>query len=163
MLVTSSDDKRSDNGKKTVQTAVGSSAGPNPTADRIGRGISVFNVLATLVALGNGILTTVAAPPETLVVETWRTVGFVVFAGLWALLVRWPRSLPGVWEPILVHEVVVTVLYSSYGAVPDAPQAALIDLVVTVTTVASSVLCRGWPAWRGVAPSPVGSGVAARA
>ena len=107
--------------------------------------------------------TSVAAPPEDLVVETWRTLGFAVFAGLWALLAFWPRSLPGVWELVLLHKVVVTVFYFSYGDAPFALQTALIDLVVAVATIASYVLCRGWLAWRDVASSRLDSAVVARA
>ncbi|PRX96692.1 hypothetical protein [Allonocardiopsis opalescens] len=127
---------------------------PTRTQDRIGRGINVLNVLATLVALANGILIVLNAPDETLVVETWRTLGYVVFAGMWALLVFWPRSLPGVWELVLFHKIVVTILYFSYGDVPDAVQAGFIDLGVSVATVIAYVLCRGWTSWWHVAVVP---------
>lgn len=127
---------------------------PTRAADRIGRTLLVLCSAATLVALVQGITIVLAAPADQIVVETWRTLGYVVFAGMWALLAVWPRSLPGVWELLLFHKIVVTILYFSYGDALFARTAAFIDLSVSVLTVAALVLCRGWLSWRNVAPSP---------
>lgn len=138
----------------TTSTTSASTGAPTRRADRIGRGLSALNAVASLAAFANGVLLVLAAPDATLVVETWRTLGFLVFAGLWALLAIWPRSLPGVWELVLVHKVAVTVLFLSYGAAPDARATGLIDLGVVLTTLIAYALCRGWLSWRNVAAAP---------
>lgn len=41
--------------------------------------------------------------------------GFVVFAGLFALLAHRPHALPGVFELVIAHKAVMTVIAASSG------------------------------------------------
>lgn len=127
---------------------------PTRLPDRIGRGLLAFDVASTLFAFVAAVTTFSSIPADQLVTYTWRTVGYLVFAGLWALLAIWPRSLPGVWELTILHKAVVSVLFFAYGDAPEARTTALIDSTVCAATVAAYLLCRGWLAWRNVAAAP---------
>ncbi|MCE9651444.1 MAG: hypothetical protein K8R18_17630, partial [Parvibaculum sp.] len=92
--------------------------------------------------------------PERINVETWRSFGFLVFAGLYALLAFFPRRMPGVWELVVFHKVSVSVFLSFFGgASPDASVAGTTDTIILVdsilagTTLVSYVLAQGWRSW----------------
>jgi hypothetical protein len=60
--------------------------------------------LGALLAFVGAIGPAVSASPEAQVVEMWRMYGFLVFAGLFALLALRPRHYPGVWELVIFHK-----------------------------------------------------------
>jgi hypothetical protein len=129
-------------------TAVATAARPAPWADRIGRGIMALNAVAALLAFASGLMITAGVSDDRLISETWRTLAYIVFAGLWALLTVAPRSHRGLWELLLFHKGAITAYCFAMWHLPDAPITALVDLTVTVTTLIAYVLCRGWLAWR---------------
>ncbi|WP_049821335.1 hypothetical protein [Kineococcus radiotolerans] len=132
-------------------------------ADRVSRVVTSFNAFLTLIALGYGIYTMFQATPEDLIVNAWRTFGFLVFFSLWVLVTVWPRQVPGAWELIFVHKVAITVFALTLGNVPGARETALVDGWLVLSGVLAYVLCRGWSAWRPLsrgradAGNPVGS------
>jgi hypothetical protein len=137
--------------------------GPAPWADRTGRGLMIFAAIATLVAFADGIRIMLDVPDDRLLSEGWRTFGYLVFAGLMALLAAAPRRQPGLWELLLLHKIAVTVFAFSNADLPDAQTTGLIDLGLVVTTALAYVLCRGWSSWRTTTPEPAGGESAARA
>lgn len=119
-------------------------AGPSARADRTGRWLSAANVLFAFAALASGVLQMLDASDDDLIVETWRTFGFVVFAGLWAMVALWPRRTPGVWELLISHKAAMTIFAIFVIEVPTARVTALVDGFVVITTAGAYVLCRGW-------------------
>jgi hypothetical protein len=129
---------------------------PAPWADRIGRAVMALNAVATLVAFAGGIMIMISVSDDRVITEAWRTFAYIVFAGLWAILAVAPRRQWGLWELLLLQKGAITVYSFVMWHMPDAPSTALIDLTVTVTTLAAYVLCRGWQAWR--TPEPASGG-----
>ncbi|AOS62195.1 hypothetical protein TL08_06865 [Actinoalloteichus hymeniacidonis] len=106
--------------------------------------------VTTLLVFANGLLQWGDTPPDRLIVEGWRTFGFGVFAGLWAILARWPRRIPGLWELLLFHKLAVTTLgFLAWDATAEAQEVTAVDLALVVLTSVAYVLCRGWQPWRG--------------
>jgi hypothetical protein len=124
-------------------------APPRRGPDRVGRAIMALNAVAALAAFASGLVITAGVTDDRLISEMWRTLAYVVFAGIWTLLAVAPRRHPGLWELLLFHKGAVTVYsFAMWDRLADAPETALVDLVVTVTTAVAYVLCRGWRAWR---------------
>ncbi|WP_432542871.1 hypothetical protein [Kineococcus sp. SYSU DK002] len=131
-------------------------AAPNETspgqrsalADRVSRVVTSFNAFLTLIALGHGIYTMSQATADDLIVNAWRTFGFLIFFSLWVLVTVWPRQTPGAWELIFVHKVAITAFALTLGNAPGARETALVDGWLVLSGVLAYVLCRGWSAWR---------------
>ena len=68
---------------------------PGKLRDTTGRGAMILTALSTLVAFADGLGRMRAASDDRLWIEGWRTFGYVVFAGLFALLAARPRRSPG--------------------------------------------------------------------
>ncbi|MEU4519113.1 hypothetical protein AB0F52_10420 [Amycolatopsis sp. NPDC024027] len=133
----------------TVDTGVHATTdGPTALADRIGRGLLALCGVATLgaFALGIGIMATV--PPERLMSEAWRTFAYLVFAGLYAMLLAAPRRQRGPWELVFAHKIAITIFAVTAGDTPDAKATWPIDLALVVATGLAYALCRGWYGWR---------------
>lgn len=130
---------------------------PASWADRTGRILLAIDAIATLGAFAQGITRIVDAADEQLLTEAWRTLAYLVFAGMWALLAVAPRRQRGMWELILVHKIAFTLFAVVSIGKPEAAQSAVIDGFLVVTTVAAYVLCRGWHTWRpgALGPDPV--------
>ncbi|MDD7966014.1 hypothetical protein [Actinomycetospora lemnae] len=129
---------------------------PGRTADRVGRGLLVLDALAALAAFAGGLAAVATAPPDLLVVEGWRTFGYLVFVGLWTMLVLRPRGAPGVWELVFLHKIAMVVFALVVLDAPGAVTALGVDAVLIVTTAVAYVLTRGWLSWRGTrTPHPV--------
>jgi hypothetical protein len=122
--------------------------GPTTTADRIGRWLLALCGIATLGAFANGISIMATVAPERLMSEAWRTFAYLVFAGLFAMLTRSPRTQRGAWELVFVHKIAITVFAIAAGDTPDAKATWPIDLVLVLATGVAYVLCRGWYGWR---------------
>lgn len=116
-------------------------------ADRFGRGLMAFNALLTIGAVIYGVTMLLQASPDTLVVEAWRTFGFLVFLSLNLMVALWPRKIAGAWELILLHKIAVTVFAMAVGSANEAEATAWIDGWLVITTILAYVLCRGWLAW----------------
>lgn len=66
-------------------------------------------------------------------VETWRAVGFMTFAALFAWLAVRPYASLTVWLIVLGNKLALTIIGLSFGGdVPGALQAALWDGVLVV-------------------------------
>lgn len=138
-----------------------------PVRDRIGRAVLLLVTVSTLGAFVQGLFVLAAAAPDRVFVEGWRTFGYLVFAGLFALLAVRPRTSPLIWELVVVQKAAVTAVgylnITAFEAVPSAH----VDLALVVATVAAWILCRGWLSWRRAAtpsdvtppPARVSSGV----
>ncbi|WP_063813424.1 hypothetical protein [Herbidospora daliensis] len=121
---------------------------PAPWADRTGRVIMAVNAVATLAAFAGGLFITAEVADERVITEAWRTLAYIVFAGIWAILAVAPRRQWGLWELLLFQKGGITIYSFVMWHLPDAPRTAFIDLAVTVTTLIAYVLCRGWSSWR---------------
>lgn len=134
-----------------MTTATAAPAAVTPTssrADRAGRALMALNAVAALAAFASGLAITAGVTDDRLISEFWRTLAYLVFAGIWTVLAVAPRRHPGLWELLLLHKGAVTVFsFVMWDRLADAPETALVDLGVTVTTLAAYVLCRGWRAW----------------
>ncbi|MFS0701171.1 hypothetical protein AB6N24_14470 [Cellulomonas sp. 179-A 4D5 NHS] len=134
---------------RTTATALRTDVAPvGPRQDRIGRAIMALNAVAALAAFASGLVITAGVTDDRLLSEMWRTLAYLVFAGIWTVLAVSPRRHPGLWELLLLHKGAVTVFaFVMWDRLADAPETALVDLGVTVTTLVAYVLCRGWRAW----------------
>ncbi|MBD0740263.1 hypothetical protein BGM09_12775 [Streptomyces sp. CBMA29] len=128
--------------------------GPTTTADRIGRGLLALCGIATLVAFANGISIMTTVAPERLMSEAWRTFAYLVFVGLFAMLMVSPRTQRGPWELVFAHKIAITVFAIAAGDTPDAKATWPIDLVLVIATGLAYVLCRGWYGWRTTTLAP---------
>lgn len=114
------------------------------------RGVFVGRALLWVCALGAAAsavasLAAVAdAAPEAKVAEAWRGYGFLVFAGLFALLALRPGQHPVVWVLVIGHKAAMTVTALAWtrSGVPDTTTVAVADGVVTVFLVAAYLLTR---------------------
>jgi hypothetical protein len=88
------------------------------------------------------------AGPETLIVEVWRLVGFILFSGLFALLAYRPLQYAGVWEMVIFNKLALTIAALTYASDADgAREVALVDGILTGVLLTAYVLSRGWRAW----------------
>lgn len=127
---------------------------PTSTRDWIGRGLLALCAVATLGAFAQGIATMTTVAPDRLMSEAWRTFGYLVFVGLFAMLAVAPRAQRGAWELVFGHKIAITVFAILAGDTPDARATWPIDLALVLVTAVAYVLCRGWLGWRGTAHVP---------
>ena len=91
-------------------------------------------------------------------VETWRLYGFVVFAGLFALLCARPLGNRTVWLLAIVDKLALTVTafgYRAHGGIADTGTIITWDGSLAVLLVVAFILALA--AGRGAAPSPARS------
>jgi hypothetical protein len=104
--------------------------------------------LGAVFAFVGAVGATVAAGPETRVVESWRTYGFLVFAGLFVLLALRPRLYPRVWELVILHKSATALTAASLlGSAADAPTVAVVDGILAAMIIAAYLLARGYAGW----------------
>ncbi|NBE80560.1 hypothetical protein [Micromonospora rubida] len=136
----------------TAMTTMGArpaTTGGGPVRDRIGRALLWLAAVAAVAAALGAYGTVADAEPAGTVVETWRAYGFVVFAGLFALLAVRPRGYRGVWPLVILHKVAMTVTALAYSRNPAIEGTGTIlawDGALSVLLVVAFVLCRGWVA-----------------
>ena len=123
-------------------------APPTRRLDLIGRGLMAFNAVITFAVFVNGLFLMAAASDDRLMVEGWRTFGYLVFSAMWALLALRPRAVPGIWELVIMHKVAMSSWAMIILHTAEAPLAAIADSVLSVTTIFAYVVCRGWQSWR---------------
>lgn len=121
---------------------------PTVWRDRLGRALMALACVGALVAFAGGIQVAALAPPEFTWVETWRTTGFLVFAGLFGLLAVRPRLSAGVWELAFLHKAAMVGAAVVLGGAHGAGAAGAIDAVLVSLLVFSYFLTRGWLSWR---------------
>jgi hypothetical protein len=116
--------------------------------DRLGRGLMVLVCLGALAAFASSMGAVRAASSETAWVETWRMFGFLVFAGMFALLALRPRLSAGVWELAFFHKSAMAISAVVLSGARGAAAAGSIDAVLAVLIAAAYFLTRGWLSWR---------------
>ena len=107
-------------------------------------------ILASAGAIGAfsyGIKQVQAATPDTIWVETWRMLAFLVFAGMFALLAFRPRLSAGVWELVVFHKLAMVVSAIFMLNVKEASIAAPVDTALVILIIISYILTRGWRSW----------------
>ena len=132
----------------TVETRPATTDGGR-VQDRIGRVLLWLAAAAALAAALGAYGAVADAEPAVTVVETWRAYGFVVFAGLFALLALCPRGYRGVWPLVIFHKVAMTVtalVYARNAAIEGTGTILAWDGALSVLLVLAFVLCRGWVA-----------------
>lgn len=117
------------------------------SASRIGQGLMAIAALGAVAAFAKGIAAIMHAPPDRLWIECWRTFGFLVFAGLFALLAWRPTRSPLVWELVFLHKAALVATQLVIGDVPEARSSAAVDLAMCAIILAAWVLTRGWRSW----------------
>ncbi len=133
--------------------ALGVPAGA-PVRDRIARILLVVVAIGAIGAAVGAVGIVADAGPMTRMVETWRLLGFVVFAGIFLLLAYRPRGYAGIWELAILNKLGLTIAALAYGTETEGAAAALAaDGVVTLLLVTAYILSRGWRAWSTVRSS----------
>ncbi len=117
--------------------------------DRAATGLMLLAAIGALVSFVTSIGSVAAGDPAAQVVETWRMYGFIVFAGLYALLAFWPRRYAGVWELVILDKVAlaITGLVLLGRGVADAQTILIFDGALAVITLVAYALTRGYSAW----------------
>lgn len=131
----------------TTATTAGRRA-PSRRWDRIGRGLMAFNSAITFVVFINGFFLMADASDNRLMVEGWRTFGYLVFAVMWALLALRPRQVPAIWELVIFHKIAAAVLAFTILDTTEGLQSSISDSWVALSTLFAYVVCRGWTSWR---------------
>jgi hypothetical protein len=110
--------------------------------------IRVLLGLATLGAIGAAVTqipVVLDAGGATKVVETWRLYGFVVFAGLFALLLVRPLGNLAVWLLAIFDKVALTLTafgYQAHGGIADTGTIITWDGSLAVLLIVAFVLSR---------------------
>lgn len=114
--------------------------------DRAAMALMLVAALGALFAFVGAIDTVATASPQTQVVESWRMYGFLVFAGLFALLALRPRHYPGVWELVIFHKGAMSATAALVGG-ESASTVAVVDGTLAAMTIAAYFLARGYAGW----------------
>jgi hypothetical protein len=91
----------------------------------------------------------VSADGTTKMVETWRTYGLAVFAGLFVLLALNPTRYRGLWGLVIANKLALTmtaIAYAIRGGISDTAAVISGDGVLTVLLLVAFLACRGWSA-----------------
>jgi len=118
--------------------------------DRLGRILLVLSAISAAGAFVGGLAAAASATPDRLWLETWRTLGFLVFTGLFALLAWRPRTTAGVWELVIVNKGALSILGLVYRSA-ESLSAVPFDLALTAVLAAAYLLTRGWRSWMRIA------------
>ncbi|MCX4681874.1 hypothetical protein OG413_42485 [Streptomyces sp. NBC_01433] len=121
---------------------------PSRRWDRIGRGLMALNSVVTFAVFINGIFLMADASDDRMMVEGWRTFGYLVFSAMWAMLAYRPRQVPAIWEMVIFHKVAATVLAFTILDTTEGMQSSITDSTVAALTVFAYIVCRGWESWR---------------
>ncbi|MFE4368682.1 hypothetical protein ACFRMN_10615 [Streptomyces sp. NPDC056835] len=124
------------------------SSTPSPRWDRIGRGLMALNSVVTFAVFINGFFLMADASDDRMMVEGWRTFGYLVFSAMWAMLAYRPRHVPAIWEMVIFHKVAATVLAFTILDTTEGAQSSITDTTVAALTIFAYIVCRGWQSWR---------------
>lgn len=117
--------------------------------DRVGTGLMLLQAVGAFFSFIGSISSVMAANHTTLVVESWRMFGFIVFTTLFLLLAFWPRRYPGIWELIIMHKaaLAITGIIVLGQGVQDAQTVLIFDGSLAVLTAIAYVLTKGYTGW----------------
>ncbi|MFI1221289.1 MULTISPECIES: hypothetical protein [unclassified Streptomyces] len=121
---------------------------PSRRWDRIGRGLMALNSAVTFAVFVNGLFLMADASDDRMMVEGWRTFGYLVFSAMWAMLAYRPRQAPAIWEMVIFHKVAAAVLAFTILDTTEGAQSSITDTTVAALTIFAYVVCRGWESWR---------------
>ncbi|MFE9207004.1 hypothetical protein [Micromonospora sp. NPDC007230] len=108
----------------------------------------ILLIIATVSAVGAAVTqiqVVFDAGGATKVVETWRLYGFVVFAGLFALLTVRPLGNLTVWLLVIMNKLALTVTglaYQAHGGIADTGPIITWDGGLTVLLLAAFAVSR---------------------
>jgi len=132
----------------TAPATLGAPTGTHRVRDRVARALLVLSALGAVLAIAGAVVAVADAGPATRMVETWRLLGFGVFAGMFVLLAYRPRMYAGIWELAILDKFALAVTAFAYGSATDGAVTAMVaDGVITIMLLAAYVLSRGWTAW----------------
>ncbi|MFC8826645.1 hypothetical protein ACFT9I_15030 [Streptomyces sp. NPDC057137] len=139
----------------TVTTATSSTTTANATAtvpsrrwDLVGRSLMGLNSAVTFAVFINGLFLMADAADDRMMVEGWRTFGYLVFSAMWAMLAYRPRQVPAIWEMVIFHKVAATILAFTILDTTEGMQSSITDTSVAALTIFAYIACRGWQSWR---------------
>ncbi|MFD4696503.1 hypothetical protein [Streptomyces niveus] len=121
---------------------------PSRRWDLVGRGLMGLNSAVTFAVFVNGLFLMAAASDDRMMVEGWRTFGYLVFSAMWAMLAYRPRHVPAIWEMVIFHKVAATVLAFTILDTTEGMQSSITDTSVAALTIFAYIACRGWQSWR---------------
>ncbi|MEV8394868.1 MULTISPECIES: hypothetical protein [unclassified Streptomyces] len=121
---------------------------PSRRWDLIGRGLMGLNSAVTFAVFINGFFLMAEASDDRMMVEGWRTFGYLVFSAMWAMLAYRPRHVPAIWEMVIFHKVAATVLAFTILDTTEGAQSSITDTTVAALTIFAYIVCRGWESWR---------------
>ncbi|MFJ1578041.1 hypothetical protein [Streptomyces sp. NPDC088182] len=121
---------------------------PSRRWDRIGRVLMALNSAVTFAVFINGFFLMADASDDRMMVEGWRTFGYLVFSAMWAMLAYRPRQVPAIWEMVIFHKVAATVLAFTILDTTEGMQSSITDTTVAALTIFAYIVCRGWRSWR---------------
>ena len=115
--------------------------------DGLGRALMGLAAVGAVFAAGGGLGALAHASPQTSWLEAWRALGFVMFAGMFALLALRPRRSPGLWELAFFHKAALAVT-ALFVRSAEARAAGPTDGVLALLLLAAYLLTAGWRGWR---------------
>lgn len=115
--------------------------------DVLGRSLTTIAALGALTAFVSGIKTVQMATVDALWVEMWRLAGFLLFAGMFALLTLRPRQSAGIWELAFLHKAAMAVISLFIPFASEATSAGTIDGFLAILLLVAYLLTRSWRSW----------------
>ena len=125
--------------QSTVQSSI------PPGRLRLARILLIIATVSVVGAAVTQIQVVFDAGGATKVVETWRLYGFVVFAGLFALLAVRPLGNLTVWLLVIMNKLALTVTglaYQAHGGIADTGPIITWDGGLTVLLLAAFAVSR---------------------
>ena len=132
----------------SVRTPAGTVTEAGRTRHRTAQVLLVLAAFGATLAVASAAGAVADAGPDTRMVETWRLLGFGVFAGVFLLLAYRPRYYAGIWELSIANKCALSLFALSFGSdTVGAGTAMIADAAVALMLIAAYVLSRGWTAW----------------
>ena len=125
-------------------------ASPKPVSiwqNRLGSFLMWVAASGALLAFVSGISVVASTTSNVVWLETWRNFGFLMFAGMFALLALRPRLSPGIWELAFFHKATMAISALFLIDVNEAAEAGLIDGILAVMLLIAYLCMRGWRGW----------------
>lgn len=119
-----------------------------PWRQQLATAILILAAFGAIYAFISAVSSVWSAGPETLVVESWRLFGFLVFAGLFLLLAYRPNQYPGVWELVIFHKAAIAIFLVVAGSdATDGTATAVTDGVLAIALIIAYLLVEGYRNW----------------
>jgi hypothetical protein len=118
--------------------------------DRVAMALMLLSAIGALFAFAGAVATALDASSATVVVETWRMLGFLVFAGIFLILALRPRHYPGLWELAILHKGGMTIFGAvlARGDASGAGIVAVVDGVLVVMIISAYLFSEGYTGWQ---------------